>query len=111
MQIQIVYSIYVQGSHERKYWRFPFECKSIGNEARKCLIQKCVENPNRFEEMIKKIKSTILQQSQGNGATLIRDLFGLMLCLSMQQKIYMAEVLKYLVIPVVLCLSHVDGSG
>ena len=43
-------------------------------------------------------------------ATLIRDLFGSILCLSMQQKIAMAEVLKYPLTPVLLCLSHVDGS-
>ena len=43
-------------------------------------------------------------------ATLIRDLFGSILCLSMQQKTDMAEVLKYPLSPVPLCLSHVDGS-
>ena len=39
--------------------------ESIGNEARKSFLQECVENPNRFEGL-KKIKSTVLQQSQGN---------------------------------------------
>ena len=43
-------------------------------------------------------------------ATLIRDLFGSILCLSVQQKIDMSEVLKYPLTPVPLCLSHVDGS-
>ena len=62
-----------------------------------------------------------MQQSQGNKrfeglkekiieATLTRNLFGSILCLSMQQKIDMAEVLKSPLTPVPLCLSHVDGS-
>ena len=48
---------------------FLLNVESIGNEARKSFIQECVENPNRFEERIKKKKkkkSTVLQQSQGN---------------------------------------------
>ena len=40
--------------------------ESIGNEARKSVIQECIGNPNRFKERIKKIKSTVLQQSQEN---------------------------------------------
>ena len=43
-------------------------------------------------------------------ATLIRDLFGSILCLSMQQKIAPAEALKYPVTLVPLCVSHLDGS-
>ena len=43
-------------------------------------------------------------------ATLIRDLFGLILCLSMQEKIDVAEVLKYPLTHVPICLSHVDGA-
>ena len=45
---------------------FLLNLESIGNEARKRFIQECVESPNRFEESIKKKKSTALQQSQGN---------------------------------------------
>ena len=46
---------------------FLLNVESIGNEARKSFIQECVENPNRFEERIKKkIKSTVFQESQGN---------------------------------------------
>ena len=40
---------------------------------------------------------------------MIRDLFGSTV-FSMQQKIDMAEVLKYLLTPVSFCLSHVNGS-
>ena len=45
---------------------FLLNVESIGNEARKSFIQECVENPNRFEERIKKKKSTVLQESQEN---------------------------------------------
>ena len=43
-------------------------------------------------------------------ATLIRELLGSILCLSMQQKIDMTEVLKYPLTPVLLCLSHAGNS-
>ena len=95
--------------------------ESIGNEARKSFIKKCVENPNWFEERIKnnKIYSFVTDSGKQNvweaegkiiEAILIIDLFGSILCFSMQQKIDMVEVLKYLLTPVPLCLSHVDGS-
>ena len=35
---------------------FLLNIESISNEARKSFIQKCVENPNRFEDRIKKNK-------------------------------------------------------
>ena len=50
-----------------KYRSILLNVESIGNEARKSFIKECVENPNRFEERIKKIKSQMLQQSLGNG--------------------------------------------
>ena len=85
---------------------FLLNVQFIGNEVRKSFIQECEENPNRFKERIKKAKSTILQQSPRNKkfeglkekmieAALIRDLFGSILCLSRQEKINAAEVLKY----------------
>ena len=100
---------------------FLLNVESISKEARKSFIQECVENPNRFEERIKKNKIHSFATESGKRkiwgaegkiieATLIRDLFGSILCLSMQQKIDMAEVLKYPLTPVPLCLSHVDGS-
>ena len=41
---------------------------------------------------------------------MIGDLFDSVLCMSVQQKIGMAEVLRYPLTPASLCLSHVDGS-
>ena len=112
-----MYSEIMQG----KYSRLPFDVESISNEARKSFIQECVENPNRFEERINKNKicnfatesgKPKIQWAEGKiiETTLIRDLLGSILCMSMQQKIDMAKVLKYPLTPVPLCLSHVDSS-
>ena len=65
--------------------------------------------------IVEMIKLTRLQKIQGAQreimeAILIRDLFGSILCFPMQQNIDMAEVLKYPLTPVPLCLSYVDGS-
>ena len=65
---------------------FLLNVESIGNEARKCFLQECVENPNRFEERIKKKKIHSFARESGKRnirgaegkiieATLIRDLF------------------------------------
>ena len=113
-----LFNIYTGKSCKKGTEAFLLNVEYIGNEARKRFMQECVENPNRFEERIKKIKSTVFQQSQGNKRfkgqkgklILIRNLFCSILCLSMQGKIDMAEVLKYPLTPVPLCLSHVDGS-
>ena len=107
---------------QEMYWRFPFESRSISNTARTGFIQECIENPNQFEKRIKKRnkKHSFPTESEKRKiwgaerkiieASLIRDLFGSILCLSMQQKIDMAEVLKYLLTLVPLYLSHVGGS-
>ena len=95
--------------------------ESIGSEARKSFIQECVDNPNQFKERIKKSKIHCSAAESGKRkirgaegkiieATLIKDLFGSILCLSMQQKIDIAEILKYPLKLVPLCLSHVDDS-
>ena len=101
---------------------FLLNVESIGNEARKSFNKRMCRNPKRFEERIKK-KKKIYGFATESGkrkiwgvkgkiieAILIRDLFDLILCLSIQQEIDMAEVLKYLLTPVPLCLSHVCGS-
>ena len=104
---------------QEMYWRFPFECRSISNTARTGFIQECIENHNQFEKRIKKRnkkhnwvreKKDLRSWKEIIEASLIRDFFGSILCLSMQQKRDMAEVLKYLLTLVPLYLSHVDGS-
>ena len=42
---------------------FLLNVESIGNEARKSFTQVCVENPNQFEERIKKIKFSFATDS------------------------------------------------
>ena len=52
------------------------------------------------------------QRSTGKVVTACfgRDPFGSLLCLSLEEKIDMAEVLSYLLTPVPLSLSYSDGS-
>ena len=42
---------------------FLLNVESIGNEARKIFTKVCVENPNQFEERIKKIKFSFAADS------------------------------------------------
>ena len=80
-----------------------------------------MENPNGFKERIKndKIYSFATQSEKRKigvaegeivEATLVKDLFGLILCLSVQQKINIAEFLKSPFTSAPLCLIHIDGS-
>ena len=116
-----LFNIYTGKSCKKGTEDFLLNVESIGNEARKNFIQECVENPNQFEERIKKNKILSFATESGKRkirgaegknleATLIRDLFVSILCLSMQRKIDMVEVLNYPLTPAPLCLSHVDGS-
>ena len=61
-----LFNICTEKSCKKDTEDFLLNVESIGNEARKRFIQQCIENSNRFEERVKKIKSTVLQQSQGN---------------------------------------------
>ena len=85
------------------------------------VIQECVENLNVFEDRIKKdeIYSFAIEPGQRKvgvakgkiiEAALKKCLFGSILCLSVQQKINIADILKYLFTHAPLCLSHTDGS-
>ena len=114
------FNIYTGKSCKKGTEDFLLIVESLGNEARKNFVQECVENPNQFEERIKKNKIHSFERESGKRkirgaegkileATLIRDLFGSILRLSMQRKIDM-EVLNYPLTPAPLCLSHVDGS-
>ena len=62
-----LFNICTGKSYKKGTEDFLLNIESISNEARKSFIQECVENPNRFEDRIKKKKkSTVLQQSLGN---------------------------------------------
>ena len=89
------------------------DVEPIGNEARKILYRNVWKIPMGLKKGLKMIKSTVLQHSQGNKtieATLVKDLFVLILCLSVQQRINIAEFLKSPFTSAPLCLIHIDGS-
>ena len=68
---------------QEKYWNI----KSIGNEARKSFIQKRLKK-SKIQNFATESRKLKILQTEGKiiKATLIRDLFGSILFLSMQQK-------------------------
>ena len=100
---------------------FLLNVASIGKEIQDQFIKECSENSYRFED--KAIRRTKMDTFATEGAKRIiksngklkevkmeRDLFGKILCLTLQQKKWMSEVLKYPLTPVPLAFCHYDGS-
>ena len=92
-----------------------------GEIAKKSFIKECIKRPEKSEEKILKHKRQTFETELGrkksqksNGkvvtACFVCDLFGSLLCLSLQEKIDMAEVLSYPLTPFPLSLSYSDGS-
>ena len=84
-------------------------------------VAECIERPERFEERIERqklytfateLRKKKVQTSDGKvlAAYFVRDLFGSLLCLSLERQIDMNEVLPYPLTPVPFSLSHVNGS-
>ena len=101
--------------------RFLLNLNNTGDKARRTFISECVEDPSRFESRIPRQKLYTFatecakkQHSTADGkviaASMVRNLFGSILYLSLQRKIDMEEVLKYPLTPIPLSLSHVDGT-
>ena len=80
----------------------------------------CVARPERFGESISKVK--LLTFATGSkrykiksgdekikAVTMVRDLFGSILFMSLQRKVDMGEVLKYPLTPVPLSIAHTDN--
>eukprot|EP00794_Sanderia_malayensis_P015514 gene15514-17096_t len=94
---------------------------AIGERERKKFINECEKDPARFENPIKRVAVSTFATEAGKqrvkgkdgklvAACLMRDLFGSILHLSLEQNIDMAEVMKYPLTPVPLSLSNVDGT-
>ena len=101
--------------------KFLLHAVDIGSIKRKEFISECLKEPKRFEESITRQKVNTfatevgLHKIRGSdqkvvAVSMVRDLFGSILYLSLQKNVDMAEVLKYPLTPVPLSLSHVDGS-
>ena len=100
---------------------FMLNISSIGDEQRNKFIDECIEKPKRLEERIKrqvvktfatdgKKRKVTAKDGKVVAACLIRDLFGSLLYHSLENKIDIAEVLKFPLTPVPLSICHVDGS-
>ena len=96
---------------------FLLAVEEIGNKSKHLLIEECLEDSARFEKSIKRQKVQMFETENGKrrpkstagklmAACMVRDLFGSILCLSLEKKVDMAEVLT----PVPLALSHADGT-
>ena len=70
------------------------------------------KNVKRYVHLPWKLGAKKIKTSDGKtiSASLIRDLFGSVLFLSLERKVDMAEVLSYSLTPVPLSLIHVDGT-
>ena len=95
--------------------------KSIGNKSRDKFIDECVESPYRFEKPITRVKvytfasdGAKYKKSRADGKVvelkMERDLMGRFLCIALENKVDMAEILSYPLTPVPLCFSHLNGS-
>ena len=100
---------------------FLLNVANIGKETQDQFIKECSKNSNRFEnEATRRTKMDTFATEgakrivKSNGklkeVKMERDLFGKILCLALQQKIDMSEVLKYPLTPVPLAFCHYDGS-
>ena len=100
---------------------FLINVQSIGNKSRDKFIDECVESPYRFEKPITRVKvytfasdGAKYKKSRADGKVvelkMERDLMGRFLCIALENKVDMAEILSYPLTPVPLCFSHLDGS-
>ena len=101
--------------------KFLLTVEEIGNEAKHIFDEKCQKLSTRFEKRIKRQKLQTFETENGKrrlkasdgklmAACMVRDLFGSILCLSLEKKVDMAEILKYPLTPFPLALSHTDGT-
>ena len=117
----ILYNIGTGKSASNETTNFLLNVKKSGSAMREKFIEECISNSKRFEESIKRQKLRTFTTEAGIhkirgpnqqviAVSMVRDIFGSILYLSLQKKVDMAEVLKYPLTPVPLALSHIDGT-
>ena len=116
-----LYNIGTGKSASKETTEFLLSLVKTGSDLREKFLNECISNPKRFEESIsrRKIKNFATEagihkirgpDQKVVAVSMVRDIFGSILYLSLQKKVDMAEVLKYPLTPVPLSLSHVDGT-
>ena len=101
--------------------KFLLQFRNLGDEKRNRFIQECVNDPDRFLKPIPRNKIETFATQSGKthlsackrkyeAACLVRDVFGNLLNLAVEDKIDLEKALKYPLTPVPLALSHADGT-
>ena len=101
---------------------FLLNCYETGKHAHEEFLNECLEDPNRFEENIKRQKvvtfATAVKKQKSTDKDnkiqaigMMRDLFGSILYLVLQKRVDMATTLRYPLTPYSFVLCHCDGSG
>ena len=107
-------------SVKKETLEFLLSIKETGNQIRESFTKECRDDPKRFEQPINRRKLITFRTENGKkisskdgklvAACMVRDIFGSVLRLSLENSIGMAEVLRYPLTPLPLSISHVDGT-
>lgn len=99
---------------------FLLNIEQNGNAQREQFIEECTQDKDRFERAIKKNKilnfTHALQKKKITVSGKVievrmqRDLFGQLLCISLNKTLNIEKVLSYPLMPVPLSMCHLDGS-
>ena len=95
--------------------------RKSGKSLQEKFIKECNKDPDKFENPISRQKmktfATELKKVKVRGSnektavsTMMRDLFDSILCVALEKKVDMADILTYPLTPVPLSLCHLDGS-
>ena len=94
---------------------------TIGFSARDCFIKDCNDDPNAYQNPIKRQKIKNFASEAGSykvssknktllSVSMTCDLFGSILYHALQAEVDTKQMLRYLLIPVPLSISHVNGT-
>ena len=90
---------------------------TIGFSARDCFIKDCNDDPNAYQNPIKRQKIKNFASEAGSYivsslllVSMSHDLFGSILYHALQAEVDMEQILRYLLTPVPLSISHVSGT-
>ena len=100
---------------------FLLNYKKIGKSAKEQFIQEVISSPECFEQPTKCQKVRTFASDLGEkkltskdnkikAVTMMKDLFGSILCMSIERDIDLKVIFSYPLIPVPLSLGHLDGT-
>ena len=100
---------------------FLLNYKKIGETAKEQFIQEVISSLERFEQPIKRqkvrtfasdlgVKKLTSKDNKIKAVTMMKDLFGSILCMSIERDIDLKVIFSYPLTPVPLSLGHLDGT-